>query len=85
MNGTQVQAEPEDLKAKHEAYISSIKAKGEPTTVYQLPCCGNELEERAAPAGEKWDTLAICPHCGAVYMKMTTGSHIVGQLLESNK
>lgn len=69
-----------DLKAQHDAYIAGVKARGEPTLTYQTPCCGNVMEDRAAPPGAVWDTLATCPHCGRLYMKITTAECITGSI-----
>lgn len=60
------------LKKDHDEYIARLKADGTQLLVYRVPCCNGELESRAAPTGAKWDTLATCPHCGTLYMKITT-------------
>jgi hypothetical protein len=71
-----------ELKQKHGEYIAKAKAKGMKTLTFRTPCCEKDVEDRAAPAGEKWDTLATCPHCGAMYMKISTAEAITAEVVE---
>lgn len=68
------------LKQKHEEFIAKIKANGCKTLTFVAPCCGKAIEDRAGNDGETWDTLATCPHCGVLYMKVTTEHKIVGSI-----
>lgn len=68
------------LKQKHEAFITKIKADGGKTLEFKAPCCGAEIEDRAAPKGETWDTLTTCPHCGELFIKVTTSIKIAGAI-----
>lgn len=68
------------LKQKHEEFIAKIKANGGNTLTFVAPCCSQEIEDRAGNKGETWDTLATCPHCGTLYMKVTTEHEIVGSI-----
>ncbi|MBN8885936.1 MAG: hypothetical protein J0I77_09470 [Rudaea sp.] len=70
------------LLQKHEEFISRLRANGVRILRYQVPCCGKELEDRAANKGEVWDTLATCPHCKALYLKISKSSEIVAMLAE---
>ncbi|MBX9868181.1 MAG: hypothetical protein K2X63_00140 [Burkholderiaceae bacterium] len=72
------------LKQQHEAFIARIKATGAKTLTYTAPCCGKSIEDRAAPKGDVWDTLAMCPHCGEKYMKVSTSTVITATLVELN-
>lgn len=72
------------LKQRHEEYIARLKAKGRKTLTFVAPCCGETIEDIAAGEGETWDTLSTCPHCGALYMKVTTSAEIVGMIPDEN-
>lgn len=69
------------LKQKHEEYISSVKASGAKTLTYPAPCCGGQIEDRAANTGETWDSLRTCPHCGELFMKVSTDVEITGVMV----
>ena len=68
------------LKQKHEEYIAKVKADGGKTLTFKAPCCGQEIEDLAGREGQTWDTLTSCPHCGAMFMKITTATEIVGSI-----
>lgn len=68
------------LKQKHAEYIAKVKATGGKTLKYVTPCCGKGVEDPAAGKGETWDTLATCPHCEALYWKVTTSRKIVASI-----
>lgn len=74
------ESEMQTLKQKHEEYIAKVKANGGKTLTFKAPCCGKEIEDRAGVEGETWDTLASCPHCGALYVKITTATEITGSI-----
>ena len=65
-----------ELKRKHDAYNTRLKARGVALLTYTVPCCGGQLEGRPASPGEVWDTLATCPLCGALYVKISTAEAI---------
>ena len=67
-----------ELKNKVAEYNSRLKAKGVSFTEYTAPCCGATIETRQAPAGERWDTLSTCQHCGGLHMKITEGAQAHG-------
>lgn len=69
------------LKEKHEAYIAKVRAGGSKTAFYSTPCCRKELEDRLGEKGRVWDTLAVCPYCGTVYLKVITATRIRGLIL----
>jgi hypothetical protein len=66
---------------QHADYIARIKAKGHRTLAYTVPCCGGAMEDLAAPAGQVWDSLASCPYCGTLYMKVTSADAIEANTL----
>lgn len=72
-----------DLKNQHADWIARVKAKGGKTLTYTTPCCGGAMEDLAAPTGESWDSMAICPHCGSRYMKLTTPKKISALIHEA--
>lgn len=65
-----------ELRQRVDEYMARLKVMGVQTLAYSAPCCGNQLETRAAPVGDKWDTLATCHHCGGLYMKITHHDHV---------
>lgn len=70
------------LKQKHDEFIAKVKATGAKTLIYTAPCCGKSIEDRAAPKGDKWDTLSTCPYCNEIYMKVSTSTVITATLVE---
>lgn len=70
-----------DLLLGHLAYIEKAKARGCKTAFYKTPCCGEPLEDRLAPKGKLWDTISVCPYCGAHYMKLVSHHAIIGNTL----
>ena len=65
-------AELAELKRKGEEYNARLRAKGIKLLPYVVPCCGATLESRENTEGGRWTTLARCPECGGLYMKITT-------------
>jgi len=70
------------LLQRHAEFISRLRANGVRTLRYRTPCCGQEIEDRAANKGEVWDTLATCPHCKAMYVKVSRSTRINAVLPE---
>lgn len=68
------------LKQQHAEFLAKVKASGAKTAFYKAPCCGAAVEDRLAGAGEMWDTWSTCPHCEALYWKVTTDSAITATL-----
>jgi hypothetical protein len=64
------------LKRQHEEYNMRLEIDGHKLLKYRVPCCGALLKSRAANAGETWGTLATCPDCGEMYMKISTATEI---------
>jgi Zn finger protein HypA/HybF involved in hydrogenase expression len=63
------------LKQDYEDYFARLRQRGEPITEYRCPDCDQPIMTRAAPYGEVWDTLATCPHCEGLHMKITSGAN----------
>lgn len=70
----------QSLLVQHNNYISNIKDRGVKVISFKAPCCGQEIETRAAARDESWDTLAICPHCEKHFWKVTEGSKCTGTI-----
>lgn len=70
------------LLEQHNDFIARVKARGGKTATYRTPCCKKPLEDRLATAGECWDTMSVCPYCGAHYIKIASEHAIVGKLLK---
>lgn len=66
------------LKQQHDDYNARLQAKGITLRPYRAPCCGAVLWSRVANTGERWDTLATCPECGELYIKISTDAAILG-------
>lgn len=72
-----------ELKQRHAAWIARAKANGATILSYRVPCCDATMEDRAAGPGERWDILATCPHCGGLYLKISTADAITALLPET--
>lgn len=68
--------------ADHSAYIARVKSTGAKTSIFKVPCCGKDLEDRVPPKGETWDTLMACPHCSSLFFKVAKYNKIVGHALD---
>lgn len=64
-----------DLLEQHIAFIAKARAHGYKVASYTTPCCKATLETRM-PSSGKWDALTTCPHCGDMFMKITTPTEI---------
>ncbi len=71
-----------EMAAVHAGYIASLQVRGLQVLTFDAPCCGEPIETRAAPRGQQWDTLSMCHHCGALFMKITTSTKAVGLIPE---
>jgi Zn finger protein HypA/HybF involved in hydrogenase expression len=63
-------------------YNDRLKAQGIKLIEFACPCCAEKIETRPAPRGEEWDSLAQCPHCDAMYTKITEGATAHGLLVQ---
>ena len=68
-----------NLKQQLDAYNARLKQHGHTLITLECPHCQCLIETQAAPAGEKWDSLATCPSCERIYMKLTDGSKAYGR------
>jgi len=71
-----MQTTPSELKQRHLAFIARVRAAGRLILQYRVPCCGATVDGIAAGPGERWDTGATCPECGALYWKESTDEAI---------
>jgi Zn finger protein HypA/HybF involved in hydrogenase expression len=60
------------LLQRDTEYNARLKVQGMKMFSYKCPLCDGDLETRAAPKSQVWDTAAQCPHCEGVYVKITT-------------
>lgn len=67
-----------DLMLQYTAHNETLKAQGVKLVQFSCPTCAKSIDTRPAPKGERWDSLAICPHCEAMYMKITDGKKAFG-------
>ena len=68
------------LLKRYTEYNDRLKAKGAKMIKFNCPMCAKDIETLPAPKGEFWDTLAQCPHCEALYIKITEGKTARGEL-----
>lgn len=66
----------ETLAQKHEEYLARVKANGGRTLTFIASCCGKTIEDVAAPRGQTFDSMFLCPHCNALLWKVATDSEI---------
>lgn len=64
------------LKRQHDEYNIRLMIAGVKLLKYRVPCCGAQQESRAAGPGETWSSMAVCPDCGSMYMKISTAAEI---------
>jgi hypothetical protein len=69
------------LQRELDAYMAKWKAEGKPSLPYTTPCCAS-AQETTAPSNtsEQWDSMCLCPKCGAMYWKNVTHDAVVVQL-----
>lgn len=70
----------ETLLDRYTAYNERLKAQGLKFLSFDCPKCGEGIETQRATRGDTWDTLSTCPHCEALFMKITTHKKAVGRL-----
>lgn len=68
------------LMESYTEYNERLKAQGVKMLAYRCPKCGSEIETQRATRGETWDMLSTCPHCEALYMKVTTHTKVFARI-----
>jgi hypothetical protein len=68
------------LMQRYLRHNERLRAAGVVLVAYACPCCSVAIETLPAPAGETWKTMGQCPHCLAVFWKVTTGAVIEAQV-----
>lgn len=80
----QVEAKPTPAglprSATYHAQVKRLKAKGVKLVACSCPKCTKIIKTLPAPKGETWDSVAQCPHCEALFMKVTKGRKAWGIL-----
>ena len=66
-----------NIQQAHAEHIERCRAAGKTIITYRIIACGHWHESIAAPAGERWETVAMCIQCGKPYLKITKGSTII--------
>lgn len=59
---------------QYHAYIAKLQSMGKEVTSYECPECKGKIKTQVAPAGDKWDTISVCPHCDEMHLKITEGA-----------
>lgn len=67
-----------EILAKHRMYVKRAKEGGAKFTKYSCPECLTVIETLQAPKGQDWDTVALCPHCLKLHVKLTHGDSAEG-------
>lgn len=67
-----------NLKLEHAELIGRCK-HGKRVLAFDCPKCAEQIETPAAPKGEDWNSMAVCPHCQALYMKLVTDKTAEGR------
>ncbi|AGZ38101.1 MAG: hypothetical protein ACOKSU_21940 [Pseudomonas sp.] len=66
------------LMQRYTEYNDRLKAQGIKLIAFECPACKQSIETQPAPNGDVWDTLSECPHCNAMFMKVTEGEQARG-------
>jgi|TARA_Y100001951_G_C11294393_1_gene274509 Zn finger protein HypA/HybF involved in hydrogenase expression len=66
------------LMQRYTEYNDRLKAQGIKLIAFECPACKQAIETQPAPKGDVWDSLAECPHCNVMYMKITQGKKARG-------
>lgn len=72
------------LMQRYTEYNDRLKAQGVKLIAFACPACNQNIETREAPKGDVWDTLSDCPHCNAMFMKITKGKKAYGLIPGEN-
>lgn len=70
------------LRREHYAYMAEVRKSDAKITKYRAPCCGVLIETLQASRGQVWDTMARCPECGRMHIKITRGAKAYGFIPE---
>lgn len=68
------------LMQQYTAYNDRLKARGVQFLTFQCPACSSAIEVQQPGLGEKWDTLASCPHCEVMFMEVATHTQAFGYM-----
>ncbi len=68
------------LRRDHNKFIALARSKRASILAFNAPCCFKQIETLAAPKGRTWDSLNTCPHCGSLFMKITTHDTAIGRI-----
>lgn len=66
------------LAEQHAEFIARVKRNGGKLLTLKCPECDKPIETQAAPKGDRWTSLAVCPHCEAYYSKVVTPTKAIG-------
>ena len=68
---------PEALTAKYQQWIRKARTRGmNAVAYYSCPACAKVIGTLAAPFGEVWDSLSVCPFCGDLHFKVVDGDTV---------
>ena len=70
----------ENLKQEHAEFIARCKQQGARVLTFDCPACEKQIETPAAPKDDSWNSMAICPHCHELYMKLVTDKTAEGRI-----
>lgn len=67
------------VKRLQSKFMQQCRTGGAAILRFPCPACGTEIETLAAPRGETWDSLSVCPECDAMFMKVVNGTMVLTQ------
>ncbi|CNI27128.1 hypothetical protein N0H69_12470 [Yersinia alsatica] len=65
----------------HNKYVAQAKAKGVNFITLSCPICNKEIETRRGIDNTVWDSLATCPYCESIYLKITDGGKATAEII----
>ncbi|EPE3083914.1 hypothetical protein Q4R26_09330 [Morganella morganii] len=67
----------ETLKEKYIRWVNRLKEQKVVLVSFTCPHCGAGIETLPASGREVWDSLASCPFCESVFMKLVSGKRVI--------
>lgn len=65
----------------HRKYVVQAKAKGTKFITVNCPTCNKGIETRRGIDNTVWDSLATCPYCESIYLKITDGGKVTAEVI----
>lgn len=59
------------IQKDYKSYIDILKKHNVPLVDFSCPLCDKHIQTKSNPDLHDWDTLSVCPHCNATFLKIT--------------